>query len=194
MRCPKPVTLLSAFTVLLFAGALSRSPDAPGRRRGARGGRGRRKPRRPRRSRQLRRSRSRQHRRRHRRHASGAGDAAARIRRLGSVRDLPHRLRHVDQRLEARPGQESAARPRPAQGCESCHGPGEAHTNDPEKVKPMQFNKIAAKAVTDTCTTCHNKRHARAVERQPARSAQCLVRQLPQHPQADVDDGAAARR
>ena len=44
-----------------------------------------------------------------------------------------------------------------AQGCESCHGPGEAHASDPEKVKPLQFDKISAKAVTDTCTTCHNR-------------------------------------
>lgn len=42
-------------------------------------------------------------------------------------------------------------------GCESCHGPGEAHMNDPEKVKPVQFNKITAKAVTETCATCHNR-------------------------------------
>ena len=42
-------------------------------------------------------------------------------------------------------------------GCESCHGPGEAHMNDPEKVKPIQFNKISAKAVTDQCVTCHNR-------------------------------------
>ena len=42
-------------------------------------------------------------------------------------------------------------------GCESCHGPGEAHASDPEKVKPIQFTKISAKAVSETCTTCHNR-------------------------------------
>jgi DmsE family decaheme c-type cytochrome len=47
--------------------------------------------------------------------------------------------------------------PAAALGCESCHGPGEAHMNDPEKVKPMQFNKVAAKEVTQVCATCHNK-------------------------------------
>lgn len=47
--------------------------------------------------------------------------------------------------------------PAAALGCESCHGPGEAHMNDPEKVKPIQLAKIAAKEVTQVCATCHNK-------------------------------------
>jgi DmsE family decaheme c-type cytochrome len=29
--------------------------------------------------------------------------------------------------------------------------------NDPEKVKPLQLNRAAAKTVTETCATCHNK-------------------------------------
>ena len=47
--------------------------------------------------------------------------------------------------------------PGAAQGCETCHGPGEAHAQDPEKIKPRQFEKLSAKAVSDTCTTCHNR-------------------------------------
>jgi DmsE family decaheme c-type cytochrome len=47
--------------------------------------------------------------------------------------------------------------PAAAQGCETCHGPGEAHSQDPAKVKPRQFNKISAKQVTETCATCHNR-------------------------------------
>jgi DmsE family decaheme c-type cytochrome len=50
-----------------------------------------------------------------------------------------------------------ARAPAAAQGCETCHGPGEAHSQDPEKIKPRQFDKISAKAVSDTCTTCHNR-------------------------------------
>ena len=47
--------------------------------------------------------------------------------------------------------------PMAGQGCETCHGPGQAHTEDPVKVKPRQFNKLAAKEVTAVCATCHNK-------------------------------------
>jgi DmsE family decaheme c-type cytochrome len=42
-------------------------------------------------------------------------------------------------------------------GCETCHGPGEAHMNDPVNVKPTQLTKISAKQVNEVCTTCHNK-------------------------------------
>ena len=47
--------------------------------------------------------------------------------------------------------------PAAAQGCESCHGPGEAHTQDPEKVKVKVFTKMAPAAINATCTTCHNR-------------------------------------
>ena len=47
--------------------------------------------------------------------------------------------------------------PMAGQGCESCHGPGEAHAQDPEKVKVLQFDKMSARAVSDSCTTCHNR-------------------------------------
>lgn len=47
--------------------------------------------------------------------------------------------------------------PSAALGCESCHGPGEAHTQDPENVKPRSFLRVAAVEVNDTCTTCHNR-------------------------------------
>jgi DmsE family decaheme c-type cytochrome len=43
------------------------------------------------------------------------------------------------------------------QGWESCHGPGEAHVNDPEKVKPVQLDKVAANVANAQCQTCHNR-------------------------------------
>jgi DmsE family decaheme c-type cytochrome len=51
----------------------------------------------------------------------------------------------------------NARTPAAAMGCESCHGPGEAHASDPEKIKPVQFNKLHASDVTATCGTCHNR-------------------------------------
>jgi DmsE family decaheme c-type cytochrome len=47
--------------------------------------------------------------------------------------------------------------PAAAQGCESCHGPGAAHVENPESVKPKEFSKMAATAVNESCTTCHNR-------------------------------------
>ncbi len=45
--------------------------------------------------------------------------------------------------------------PAATKGCESCHGPGSKHADDPEKVKPMQFDKVSAVEASATCTGCH---------------------------------------
>jgi DmsE family decaheme c-type cytochrome len=50
-----------------------------------------------------------------------------------------------------------ARTPAAAQGCESCHGPGEAHVENPEKVSLKRFTKMTASAVNESCTTCHNR-------------------------------------
>jgi DmsE family decaheme c-type cytochrome len=51
----------------------------------------------------------------------------------------------------------NARTPMATQGCESCHGPGEAHVNDPEKVKPVQFARVSAQEANARCVTCHNR-------------------------------------
>ena len=70
----------------------------------------------------------------------------------------------------------TAARRWPSKGCESCHGPGEAHANDPEKVKPIQLNKVAADGRQRPVPDLPQPRRARAVGRQPARQPQRRVR------------------
>ena len=47
--------------------------------------------------------------------------------------------------------------PMAQQGCESCHGPGEAHASDPETVKPVQFATVDAATANQQCLSCHNR-------------------------------------
>jgi DmsE family decaheme c-type cytochrome len=48
--------------------------------------------------------------------------------------------------------------PAAAQGCESCHGPSKAHSEDPTTVRPANvFAKMASADISDSCTTCHNR-------------------------------------
>ncbi len=85
------------------------------------------------------------------RDAAGRATSAPKPARPATPATTPRSTRPSTDRQRIR------ARPAAAQGCETCHGPGEAHASDPEKIKPGQFNKISAKAVTETCTTCHNR-------------------------------------
>ena len=51
----------------------------------------------------------------------------------------------------------NAMAPASKQGCESCHGPGEAHASDPGNVKPIQLNKVKADVANGQCQACHNR-------------------------------------
>jgi DmsE family decaheme c-type cytochrome len=42
-------------------------------------------------------------------------------------------------------------------GCESCHGPGQAHIDDEAKGKIMKFKDLKPAEVNSTCLTCHNR-------------------------------------
>jgi DmsE family decaheme c-type cytochrome len=51
-----------------------------------------------------------------------------------------------------------ARSPAAAQGCETCHGAGRAHVEDPgAKMKVRNFRKIAPREASETCTSCHNR-------------------------------------
>ncbi len=76
----------------------------------------------------------------------------------------------------------NARTPAAQQGCESCHGPGEAHASDPENVKPIQLAKVSASEANAQCSDLPQPRRARALGRQPAREPQRQVQRLPQRP------------
>ena len=47
--------------------------------------------------------------------------------------------------------------PAAAQGCESCHGPGQAHVDDEAKGNIVRFQALTPARASETCLTCHNR-------------------------------------
>lgn len=48
--------------------------------------------------------------------------------------------------------------PEGVRGCESCHGPGKAHVDDPSKPDSIRrFTTMTPRSVSETCLTCHSR-------------------------------------
>src|SRR5688500_10464104 len=142
MRCPKPITLLSMFTLLLLAAALSAALTRPivveaatpaGEPQAQQPAKPAPQP-----------------------TAPAAPAQAPAAPQAGYVGTEVCATCHTGYDTSINASKHGFAKhpgtPAAAQGCETCHGPGEAYASDPEKIKPIQLAKLAAKEVNATCT------------------------------------------
>jgi DmsE family decaheme c-type cytochrome len=78
--------------------------------------------------------------------------------------------------------------PAATQGCESCHGPGQAHAESGDPALIRRFNAISPRDANAVCTTCHN-RGAQihwAGSTHDARNVSCVTCHSVHNPQSEV--------
>ncbi len=86
--------------------------------------------------------------------AAAGADASAWLCWQRHVRRVPHRSGSQPETHTTWPHQESA-HARAGLGCESCHGPGQAHVDDDAKGHILKFAAMKPAEVSQTCLTCH---------------------------------------
>jgi DmsE family decaheme c-type cytochrome len=71
-------------------------------------------------------------------------------------------------------------------GCESCHGPGQAHIDDEAKGHIKKFGALKPSEISETCLTCHNRGNHAAWEGSvhEARNLSCTTCHSVHHPVA----------
>jgi DmsE family decaheme c-type cytochrome len=76
--------------------------------------------------------------------------------------------------------------PMAQQGCESCHGPGQAHVDDDAKGHMLKFTSAPADQTNQACLTCHNRGGHAAWEgsTHEARKLSCTTCHSVHHPKS----------
>src|SRR5580765_650915 len=69
---------------------------------------------------------------------------------------------HTDQEASIKDTKHGQAKnprsPAAVNGCESCHGPGQAHVDDDAKGHILKFAAMKPADVSQACLACHNRR------------------------------------
>jgi hypothetical protein len=81
--------------------------------------------------------------------------------------------------------------PAATHGCESCHGPGQAHVDDDAKGHIRKFGQIKPAEMNETCLACHSCSEHAAWKAVRTTGGTCRA-YLPQRPQR-VDRAAAVK-